>query len=178
MANTTTKLKEAKALLDHIEGSYIPLAVLLAELADDMCVNLKKATEDWPLKYRKVAALASIGRAIRVGAVSDTDAKQIGWSKMAMIVPKVEDPGFSELVEFAKTATSSTLKVMVMGAGKASRRTVTFQLTKQEYDALYAALRLHGARDWAAGGLLDKESALMALLARAKQLPQPEEAAA
>lgn len=157
----------------RIAGSYLSLSRRLASLHKRDRAQFRKEAERRGLSRRRAYYLLRIGQDLQSGRVELKDAKLIGWTKLGLILDKMNARNAARLTRLAKTGSVEELKHALHSGGKRTRlRCVQLYFSPSQYEVFSRALLHHGALR-AGRGLKGQEAALLKAISTRKTRSAP-----
>ena len=116
------------------------------------------------LKRRKAYYLLRVGQLLETGAITQSDAEQIGWSKLVVIADTITVKNAPRLLSLARRKTAQELMRIMRGDDqKPAPHCVLMYFSPRQYRRFTKAMVLHGATS-TSRGLAGKEQAIMRLI--------------
>lgn len=170
-----TLVHKVRQLIGSAKTSYLELGELLCEFHGCeewwSTTSFRTSVEaEFGIGYRKAAALMAIAVRVRELGLDREIVVATGWTKMAMINPKLNASQAKWWLSFAHDNTAATLVKALQGEvskGDDSRHGRVFMLSEADNASLLDELMHHGMRKQGRGHL-NKEAALMSLVAQAR----------
>lgn len=155
----------------NVEGNFFELARSLRQLLERDPDKFKKVIDKSELGTRKGYYLVNIAKWFDSLKVNRTRLKRIGWTKLQIIGPHVNEKNVDELLSLAETNTAARLKVLMKGDKPVEdAHCVLMYFSPEQYRVLEEVLVRHGATAHRRG-MNDKEAALIAALQRVPRTP-------
>lgn len=158
-----------KSTVPHITGSivgdyFLEVARHLRETQKNHPEDFKSVAKQMKIGIRKAYELARISRTFDDLGVSITDLQQIGWTKLSLLSPCVDEHNVDTLLTKAAHSTAHELKMYLRGNEfDPDGKTVVLHLDSTQYAVFEQALLNAGAIRHSRG-LLNKEAVLTGLL--------------
>ena len=145
----------------NVPADFLPLARHLRKWQDTDPEYMPVVAALDGIGRRTAYALARIDRVFGHLPVSREQLLQIGWSKLAILAPYVDDANYQELLDLAEEVTSWELETLLRGGEvSAGTRCMILRLSPDQFDIVEQVLLKYGALR-SGRGLVGKESALV-----------------
>jgi hypothetical protein len=162
-------------LAKDVDDNFLDLARTLRQLYDRDRDLLKKVWEKTNLGSRKAYYLVNIDRWFGKLPVGKGRLKAIGWTKLQVIGPFVNEQNLEELLGLAENNTVEQLKALMKGEEPITNaHCVLMYFSPKQYEQLETVLLSHGGSR-SGRGILNKENALMKALSKLTGLQRPQE---
>ena len=159
--STETIYEKALDLSGNVEDNFLDLAKTLRQLQDRDSDLVKKVWEKTNLGSRKAYYLINIDRWYSGLPVGKARLKKIGWTKLQIIGPHVNEQNLEDLLTKAESNTAAQLKQVVKGEKPINNaHCVLMYFTPKQYHEVEAALLANGGQR-SGRGILNKEEALL-----------------
>jgi hypothetical protein len=167
MALSTEDLYDkALGLAGNVEDNFLDLGKSLRQLFDRDPDLFKRALDKSNLGSRKAYYLVNISRWFDGAPVGRARLRKIGWTKLQVIGPHVENQNLEELLQLAENNTTAQLKMLVKGEQPVNNaHCVLMYFSPQQYEQLEESLLKHGGTR-SGRGILNKETALMNIIGK------------
>lgn len=153
-----------QVLIDMMGDRFLDVARHLRETQENHPENFRSIAKQMKIGIRKAYDLARISRTFDDLGVSINDLQQIGWTKLSLLSPYVDEHNVDKLLTKAANATAHELKMYLRGNEfDPEGKTVVLHLDSQQYAVFEQALLNAGAIRHSRG-LLNKEAVLTGLL--------------
>ncbi|MDZ5454442.1 hypothetical protein [Labrys sp. ZIDIC5] len=151
-----------------INKDIMTLAEVLSFIQNEYPWHFDIAFKAVGLKRRKAFALARIGRIFPQLDIPRDRLNAVGWAKLGIILPHIQEDNVEALVSLAEQNTAYDLTTILNGDRPiGNKRVLQLYLPAADYSALAKLLVQHGAVP-VGKGLLHKEKALLNLLVSRK----------
>lgn len=116
------------------------------------------------MKRRRAYYLRRVGQMLETGAITQSDAERIGWTKLVVIADTITAKNAPRLLNRARKKTAQELKrIMREDDQKPAPHCVLMYFSPHQYVQFKRAMILHGATS-TGRGLARKEQAIMRLI--------------
>ncbi len=116
------------------------------------------------MKRRRAYYLRRVGQLLETGAITQSDAEQIGWTKLVVIADTITARNAAKLLRLALDNSAQELKrIMREDDQKRAPHCVLIYFSPHQYRQFRKAMVLHGATS-TGRGLAGKEQAIMRLI--------------
>ena len=155
----------------NVDGNFFELGRSLRHLLDRDPDKFRNVVEKTNLGMRKAYYLVNVARWFDGVRVKRDRLMRIGWTKLQIIGPHVNEKNVDELLGLAETNTAARLKVLMKGDKPVEdAHCVLMYFSPEQYRVLEEVLVRHGATAHRRG-MNDKEAALIAALQRVPRTP-------
>ena len=162
-----TKSKASKVpqiIVDMMGDHFLEVARHLRETQKNHPEDFRAVAKQMKIGIRKAYDLARINRTFDDLGVPIEELRRIGWTKLALLSPYVDEHNVDTLLAKAADATAHELKMYLRGNEfDPDGKTVVLHLDSKQYAVLEQSLLKGGAIPHSRG-LLNKETALTELL--------------
>lgn len=167
MSDDNTKDK-IEFVADWAGDGFLLAARRLREIQDKKPEAFAAVAQYLGVRLRKAYYLAQIDRTFDSLGVNGNRLAAIGWSKVRLLCDHVTPGNVEDLLSLAELSTVRELKLFLKQQFPVpGMRSVLFYLEPEQYDIFEKVLIAHGAIK-VGRGLVDKEAALMRVLADLK----------
>ncbi len=157
----------AVALSKDVDDNFLELAKTLRQLQERDADMFHKVLTKARIGSRKAYYLINISKWFDGLPVSKARLRKIGWTKLQVIGPHVTAQYLDELLELAESKSTAALKTHVKGDDpRSNSHCVLMYFSPEQYTVFEGALVKAGAQK-NGRGMVDKETALIKLLAKA-----------
>jgi hypothetical protein len=115
VTNDKKKHHIPEVVIDIIGMYFLEAARHLREIQDEAPDEFVDTVKQLRIGLRKAYALASIDRSFHTRNIERERLRKIGWTKLAMLAPIVDDDNVETLLSFAEEMPSHALARMVRG---------------------------------------------------------------
>lgn len=102
-------------LIDMIGGHFLEAANYLREIQDEAPDQFVPVVKQLGIGLRKAYALAQIDRAFHDRGIQRDRLRAIGWTKLAMLAPYVDDDNVEALLGIAEELPAHAVRLLVRG---------------------------------------------------------------
>lgn len=171
--NNNTPVEVPQELIDQSKARVIETARFLRQIRDQQPDQFQATAKKMKIGLRKAHHLVQIDKKLGELNISAERVKRLGWTKLSLLATYAEDATIDDLIEVAEAHTAHELKTYIRnGKFDPYGRTVVLHFDSEQYALLEQALLAKGAR-LEPRGLLEKEAALMRLVAESLTTPAP-----
>jgi len=157
---------KAVSLASDFDDNFLELAKTLRQLQARDPERYKQAVAKGKVGHRKAYYLLNIAEWFGSVTVPKSRLRAIGWTKLMVIGPHVNEHNIEELLALAEALSTAQLKSHVKGVDPATNsHCVLMYFSPEQYGVFEQALVQAGASK-AGRGLVDKETALINVLAK------------
>jgi hypothetical protein len=168
MLSTDDLYAKALRLSSNVDDNFLELARSLRHLLDRDPELFRKVIEKTNLGSRKAYYLVNISKWFEGAPIGKARLRQLGWTKLQIIGPHINDGDAEELVGLAESNTTAQLRAVMKGEKPpANAHCMLMYFSPKDFTIVADALAKHGGVR-SGRGILHKEEALLRFIKAAK----------